>query len=38
MPDWARGRMNAAIIIMVSQAATALGGVVWGGSAAVTLE
>ena len=29
MPDWARGRMNAAII-MVSQAATALGGVVWG--------
>ncbi len=35
MPEWARGRMNAAII-MVSQAATALGGVVWGGSAAAS--
>jgi MFS family permease len=29
MPDWARGRMNATMV-MVSQAATALGGVVWG--------
>ncbi len=29
MPGWARGRMNATII-MVSQGATALGGVVWG--------
>ncbi|MBV9674450.1 MAG: MFS transporter [Verrucomicrobia bacterium] len=29
MPEWARGRMNATII-MVSQAATALGSVVWG--------
>jgi hypothetical protein len=34
MPDWARGRLNAAIV-MSGQAATALGGVVWG-SAAVT--
>jgi len=29
MPDWARGRMNATLV-MVSQAATALGGVIWG--------
>ena len=29
MPDWARGRMNATMT-MVSQAATALGGVIWG--------
>ena len=29
MPDWARGRMNATII-MISQAATALGGAIWG--------
>jgi MFS family permease len=29
MPDWARGRMNATIV-MVSQGATALGGVIWG--------
>ena len=29
MPEWARGRMNATII-MVSQAATALGSLVWG--------
>jgi hypothetical protein len=29
MPDWARGRMNATIV-MVAQAATALGGVIWG--------
>jgi MFS family permease len=33
MPDWARGRMNATII-MVSQAATATGSLVWGTSAA----
>jgi MFS family permease len=35
MPDWARGRMNATII-MVSQAATALGSLVWGAAAATT--
>jgi MFS family permease len=35
MPDWARGRMNATII-MVSQAATALGSLVWGLAAATT--
>jgi hypothetical protein len=29
MPDWARGRMNATMV-MVSQAATALGGILWG--------
>jgi hypothetical protein len=29
MPDWARGRMNATMV-MVAQAATALGGVIWG--------
>ena len=29
MPEWARGRMNATII-MISQAATALGSLVWG--------
>jgi MFS family permease len=29
MPGWARGRMNATMV-MVSQAATALGGIVWG--------
>jgi MFS family permease len=29
MPSWARGRMNAAVI-MVSQGAIALGGIVWG--------
>jgi MFS family permease len=29
MPDWARGRMNATII-MVSQGAMALGGIIWG--------
>jgi MFS family permease len=32
MPSWARGRMNACVI-MVSQGALALGGVVWGYSA-----
>jgi len=29
MPEWARGRMNATMV-MVAQAATALGGVIWG--------
>jgi predicted MFS family arabinose efflux permease len=29
MPDWARGRMNETMV-MVAQAATALGGVIWG--------
>ena len=33
MPDWARGRLNATIV-MSSQAATALGGVIWGSAAA----
>jgi MFS family permease len=33
MPDWARGRMNATIIV-ISQAATALGGAIWGAAAA----
>jgi hypothetical protein len=33
MPDWARGRLNATIV-MLSQAATALGGVVWGSATA----
>ena len=32
MPDWARGRMNATMV-MVAQAATALGGVIWGEAA-----
>jgi hypothetical protein len=35
MPDWARGRMNATII-MVSQGATAIGSLVWGATAAST--
>jgi len=35
MPEWARGRMNA-IIIMVSQGATALGSFVWGLTATYT--
>jgi MFS family permease len=34
MPSWARGRMNATII-MVSQGAMALGGVIWGSSAQI---
>jgi MFS family permease len=34
MPSWARGRMNATVI-MVSQGAIALGGVVWGFSSQV---
>jgi MFS family permease len=29
MPDWARGRMNATMV-MVAQGATAVGGVIWG--------
>jgi MFS family permease len=29
MPDWARGRMNATMT-MAAQAATALGGIIWG--------
>src|SRR5438093_3705675 len=29
MPDWARGRMNATMV-MVAQGATALGGIIWG--------
>src|ERR1700756_3969034 len=29
MPDWARGRMNATMV-MVAPAATALGGIIWG--------
>jgi MFS family permease len=33
MPSWARGRMNATVI-MVSQGAMALGGIVWGAVAA----
>jgi hypothetical protein len=33
MPDWARGRMNA-VIIMVAQGALALGVVLWGAAAA----
>jgi MFS family permease len=35
MPGWARGRMNATLI-MVSQGAMALGGVAWGTLAATT--
>ena len=33
MPGWARGRMNATVI-MVSQGALALGGVIWGSAVA----
>ena len=33
MPSWARGRMNATVI-MISQGALALGGVIWGSAAA----
>ncbi len=32
MPDWARGRMNATMVV-VANAATALGGILWGLSA-----
>jgi Transmembrane secretion effector len=34
MPSWARGRMNATVI-MISQGAMALGGVVWGSAGAI---
>jgi MFS family permease len=34
MPSWARGRMNATVI-MVSQGAIALGGIVWGFSSQI---
>src|ERR1700751_772561 len=34
MPGWARGRMNATVI-MVSQGALALGGVAWGAAGAI---
>jgi predicted MFS family arabinose efflux permease len=34
MPDWARGRMNATII-MISQGALALGGIIWGSAASL---
>jgi len=33
MPNWARGRMNATVI-MISQGAMALGGLIWGSAAA----
>jgi MFS family permease len=35
MPDWARGRMNAAFI-MISQGAMVLGGLIWGTAVAIT--
>jgi MFS family permease len=35
MPSWARGRMNATVI-MVSQGALAIGGVIWGSGVAMT--
>ena len=34
MPNSLRGRMNAAVI-MISQGATALGGLIWGSTAAI---
>jgi hypothetical protein len=34
MPSWARGRMNATVI-MISQGAMALGGVMWGSAASL---
>ena len=34
IPSWARGRMNAAVI-MISQGAMAVGGVIWGSAAAI---
>ena len=34
MPSWARGRMNATVI-MISQGAMALGGVIWGSTWAI---
>jgi Transmembrane secretion effector len=35
MPGWARGRMNATVI-MISHGAMALRGVIWGSAAAIT--
>jgi hypothetical protein len=35
MPGWARGRMNATVI-MVSQGALAIGGVIWGSAVCTT--
>jgi MFS family permease len=34
MPTWARGRMNA-MVIMISQGAMAVGGVIWGSAASI---
>src|SRR5271165_6385550 len=34
MPSWARGRMNAAVI-MISQGGIVVGGVIWGSAAAI---
>jgi len=34
MPSWARGRMNATVI-MISQGAMAIGGVIWGSAASI---
>jgi MFS family permease len=34
MPNWARGRMNATVI-MISQGAMALGGVIWGSTVTI---
>jgi hypothetical protein len=34
MPGWARGRMNATVI-MISQGAMAVGGVIWGSAASI---
>ncbi len=34
MPSWARGRMNATVI-MISQGAIVVGGVIWGSAAAI---
>jgi hypothetical protein len=34
MPGWARGRMNATVM-MISQGAMVLGGVIWGSAAAI---
>jgi predicted MFS family arabinose efflux permease len=34
MPSWARGRMNAAVM-MISQGAMVLGGTIWGSAAAI---
>ena len=34
IPGWARGRMNAAVI-MISQRAMALGGLIWGSAATI---